>query len=226
EFARLDIGSTPPTAPTVSTYPKGAEVQKLAGGFEAAGGGIVDSKGTLYFVDRIFQHIHSWTAEKGLGIVSNHPLDAVNLAVDRSDNLLVLSNASFEASVYSLKPNGPDGEMTRLQNQPAGSHPDASIALPVNWWVNGEFRDQYDPARDEFNTLAELFAREVAAAPTREYVSPDGSLVLPAFRVFHQGPADNRGWRFSHTLDTYGLMVAKPGARVFISASSEARTYT
>jgi hypothetical protein len=226
EFARLDIGSTPPTVPAVATFPKGATVQKLAGGFEAAGGGIVDSKGTLYFVDRIFQHIHSWSAEKGLGIVSNHPLDAVNLAVDRSDNLLVLSNASFEASVYSLKPNGPDGEITRLQAQPAGSHPDAAIALPVNWWVNGEFRDQYDVSRDEFWTLAELFAKEVAAAPAREYVSPDGSLVLPAFRVFHQGPADNRGWRFSHTLDTYGLQVAKPGARVFISASSEARTYT
>jgi hypothetical protein len=93
-------------------------------------------------------------------------------------------------------------------------------------WVNGEFRDQYDVTRDEFWTLAELFAREVSAAPAREYASPDGSLVLPAFRVFHQGPADNRGWRFSHTLDTYGLLVAKPGTRVFVSNSSEGRTYT
>ena len=50
------------------------------------------------------------------------------------------------------------------------------IATPVNWWANGEFRDQYDPARDTFTTLAELFAREVAMGASREYASPDGSL--------------------------------------------------
>jgi hypothetical protein len=93
------------------------------------------------------------------------------------------------------------------------------------WWVNGEFKDQYDPARDQFTTLAELFARDVAESPSREYASPDGSLVLPAFRVFHQGPADNRGWRFSHSLDTYGFTIAKRGIRLYVSNASEARTY-
>jgi len=72
--------------------------------------------------------------------VSSHPLDAVNLAVDRSDNLLVLSSAGFDASVYSLKPDGPDGTLTRIEAEPAGTHPDAAIALPVDWWVNGEFK--------------------------------------------------------------------------------------
>jgi hypothetical protein len=157
--------------------------------------------------------------------VSSHPLDPINLAVDRSDHLLVLSSDGNEASVYSLDPKGLDGAVTRLQPQPAGSHPDAVVAMPVNWWANGEFRDQYDPARDEFTTLAELFAREVALGAPREYVSPDGSLVLPAFRVFHQGPPDYRGWRFSHSLDTYGFTIAKPGARLYVSNGSEARTY-
>jgi hypothetical protein len=115
--------------------------------------------------------------------------------------------------------------VTRLEPQPAGSHPNADIAMPVNWWANGEFRDQYDPARDEFTTLAELCAREVAPGAPREYVSPDESLVLPAFRVFHQGPPDYRGWRFSHSLDTYGFAIAKPGNRLYVSNGSEARTY-
>ncbi len=47
----------------------------------------------LYFVDRILPRIFSWTQAQGLKIVSSAPLDPVNLAVDRSDNLLVLSSA-------------------------------------------------------------------------------------------------------------------------------------
>jgi hypothetical protein len=220
EFARLDVsGTATPVAQEASA------VKKLAGGFEALGGGAVDSHGTLYFVDRIFQRIYSWSQAQGLKVVSSHPLDAVNLAVDHSDNLLVLSSAGFEASVYSLKPEGPDGPITRIEPEPAGTHPTSAIAMPAVWWVNGEFKDQYDPGHDHFTTLAELFARDVAEAPSREYASPDGSVVIPAYRVFHQGPADNRGWRFSHSLDTYGFTVAKPGARLYVSNASEAKTY-
>ena len=242
EFARLDVGAKTPTPPAASEVRAagtpvgiGIPVKTLAGGFEALGGGTIDSRGSLYFVDRSFQRIYRWRPDDGmpakgldggLSIVSSHPLDAVNLAVDRSDNLLVLSSAGFEGSVYSLKPNGLDGAITRIEPQPAGRHPEASIALPTVLWVNGEFRDQYDSARDQFATLAELFAREVAAAPSREYASPDGSLVLPAYRVFHQGPPDHRGFRFSHSLDTHGFTITKPGARVYVSAAGEARTYT
>jgi hypothetical protein len=226
EFARLDITATAPTPTPPATFPQGVPVKKLAGDFEAIGGGIVDSHGTLYFVDRIMQRIYGWTPEQGLKLVSSHPLDAVNLAVDRSDNLLVLSSAGIEGAVYSLKPDGSDGVLTKIEAQPAGGHPDASIAMPSNLWVNGEFKDQYDPATDQFATLAELFARDVATPQRREYASPDGSLVLPAFRVFHQGPPDQRGWRFSHTLDTYGFTIAKPGTRIFVSNGSEAKIYS
>jgi Pectate lyase superfamily protein len=225
EFARLDVSGIPkPVAP--EAFPRGAAVKKLADGFEALGGGVLDSHGTLYFVDRIFQRIYGWSAEQGLEVVSSHPLDPVNLAVDRSDHLLVLSSAGYQGTVYSLNPNGPDGAITRIEAEPAGTRPDAAIAMPAVWWVNGEFKDQYDPPHDHFTTLAELFARDVAEAPGREYVSPDGSLVLPAYRVFHQGPPDNRGWRFSHSLDTYGFIIAKPGTRLYVSNASEATTYS
>jgi hypothetical protein len=225
EFARLDVSTSPPTPVPAATFPQGAAVKKLAGGMGALGGGAVDSHGTLYFVDRIFRRIYGWSPDAGLRIVSSHPLDPVNLAVDKSDNLLVLSSDGNEGSVYSLDPKGLDGAVTRIEAKPAGSHPDAALVMPVNWWANGEFKDQYDPARDEFTTLAEIFAREVAIGAPREYASPDGSIVLPAFRVFHQGPPNYLGWRFSHSLDTYGFTVAKPGTRLYFSNASEAKIY-
>ncbi len=98
--------------------------------------------------------------------------------------------------------------------------------LPGNTWNNGEFKDQLDSKTYRYTTLSEMFARDMAAPKAREYVSPDGSLVLPAARVFGQGPPDGTGWRFSDNLDTYGFVTAKPGARVLVSNESEARTYS
>jgi len=224
EFARLDVPAAP--APAPHPLSQGIAVQELVGGFDALGGGAIDSHGTLYFIDRNFNRIYAWSRDQGLNIVSSHPLDPVNLAVDQSDNLLVLSSAGFQGAVYSLKPSGADGVVTKIEAEPAGAHPDAAIALPVNWWVNAEFKDQYDPARDQFATLTELFTGDVATAPAKQYASPDGSVVLPDYRVFHQGPADNRGWRFSHSLDTYGFLTARPGKRVYVSNAAEARTYS
>src|SRR6185369_9859692 len=71
-----------------------------------------------------------------------------------------------------------------------------------------------------------MFARDAGQPKANEYVSPDGSLVLPAFRVYQQGPADHLGWRFSDTLDTYGFLTAKPGERVFVSNATEGKTYS
>jgi hypothetical protein len=116
--------------------------------------------------------------------------------------------------------------MTMIAPTQARPHPGALTAIPVNYWNNGEFRDQYDPATDHFTTLAGMFARDVARSQPREYVSPDGSLVLPAYRVFQQGPPSHQGWRFSDSLDAYGLVTAKPGERVFISNESEDRTFS
>jgi hypothetical protein len=159
-----------------------------------------------------------------LDVVSDHPLDAVNLAVDHADNLLVLSSAGFQGNVFSLKPE--TGAITPILPTATDFHSKAALALPTNWWVNGEFKDQYDPTHDHFATLEELFARDAATAPRQSYVSPDGNLTLPAYPIVHQGPPDNRGWRFSHALDTYGFTVAEPGARVYVSNASAARTYS
>ncbi len=225
QFAAFDLTANPaPVAPSV--FPAGARVEKLADGFYSLGGGAVDAAGTLYFTDRRHQRIYSWSAERKLSIVRDNTLDPINLAVDASGNVLVLSSDGRDGTVYSLKPGDPDDEVTVVPPTPASAHPSAATVLPANWWNNGEFKDQLDLETYEFTTLAEMFARDMAAPKAREYVSPDGSLVLPAYRVIQQGPPDFRGLRFSDALDTYGFTTAKPGQRVFLANGSENKTYS
>jgi hypothetical protein len=139
---------------------------------------------------------------------------------------MVLSSAGPEGTVYSFRPGSSAEELTVLHPQDASPHPNASVLLPANWWNNGEFKDQLNLDTMQFTTLAEMFAADATTAKHREYVSADGSVVLPASRVFQQGPAtDTSGWRFSDDLDTYGFLTAKVGQRVYVSSESEDITY-
>jgi len=51
-------------------------------------------------------------------------------------------------------------------------------------------------------------------------------VVLPAYRVFHQGRPTTAVGGSHIRLDTYGFATAKPGTRLYVSNASEARTYT
>ncbi|CAM3237336.1 glycosyl hydrolase family 28-related protein [Asticcacaulis taihuensis] len=228
QFAVLDVTATPPL-PAAAPVPVGltnAKVEKLEDGFYSIAGGAVDDKGNLYFVDHHFHRIYRWSEGRGLEVVSDAALDPVNLAVDKSGHLMVLSSDGPDATVYSLDPWTATPELTRIAPTPVAAHPDAVTALPGNLWNNGEFRDQLDPKTYEFTTLAEMFARDAATPKPLEYVSPDGCLVLPAFRVYRQGPTNFQGWRWSDTLDTYGFVTGKPGERVAVSNGSEGRIYS
>jgi hypothetical protein len=223
EFAVLDFTGTQTSAPAA---PSPNKVDKLEDGFYSIAGAAVDSKGRLYFIDRHFKHVFSWMQGEGLKVVSDAPLDPVNLAVDGSDNLMVLSSSGKEATVYALKPGVPGAQVSVIRPTPVAQHAGARVALPVNFWENGEFQDQINPETYEFTTLAEMFARDVAKPKAREYVSPDGSLVLPAFRVTRQGPLDHLGYRWSDTLDTHGFVSAPVGQRVVFTNGSENRTFS
>ena len=227
EFARLDVPARP-VAPAVSRL--GTGVKKLEDGFFSISGGASDASGALYFIERRFQRIYRWTQAKGLEIVRDHALDPVNLAVDASGKLLVLSSYGPEGTVYQVDPRRYDPQVSVLSATPAssqaGAGDQARVLLPVNWWNNGEFRDQYDPVRDHFTTLGEMFARDVAAPKARQYASADGSVVLPAFRTFQQGTPDHIGWRWSDALNAHGFVSGKPGERVFVTNSSENMTYS
>jgi sugar lactone lactonase YvrE len=224
EFASLDIGAPNRTIPPVS--PSSTPVEKLEDGFWSISGAAVDAQGALYFIDRRFQRIHRWSEAKGLETVRDQPLDPVNLAIDGSGHLLVLSSLGPKAGVYSIDPNDPPDQMTLIQPTPVRAKGTAKTLLPVNWWNNGEFRDQLDPKTYEFTTLAQMFARAVGTPKAREYVSPDGSLSLPAFRVWQQGPIDHVGWRWSDSLNANGLIGGKQGDRLFVTNGSENITYS
>jgi sugar lactone lactonase YvrE len=229
EFAVLDIPGNPqlPVAPDASAViAPGAGVKKLEEGFFSIAGAAVDARGKLYFVDHHNQRIYSWSEKEGLAIERDNPLDPVNLAFDKSGNLLVLSSAGPESTVYTFRPGSSAEELSVLQPHPAQSHANASVILPVNWWNNGEFKDQLNLDTMRFTTLAEMFAADAATPKARAYVSADGSVFLPAGRVFQQGPVtDTSGWRFSDNLDTYGFVTTEPGRRVYVSSESEDITY-
>jgi len=222
EFAVLDYPANPVAAP----QDMGTKVEKLEDGFYSISGGAVDGHGKLYFVDKHQQRIYGWSRGEGLSIERDNPTDPVNLAFDKSGNLLVLSSLGAEGTLYTFKPGSPATQLTVIAPTPAAAHPGATALLPGNYWNNGEFKDQLDPRTYRYTTLSQMFARDMAAPKPKEYVSPDGSLFLPASRVFGQGPPDGTGWRFSDDLDAYGFVSAKPGSRVFVSNESEGRTYS
>ena len=222
EFAVLDIPAQParPAGPD-------SHVQKLAGGFFSISGAAVDPSGKLYFVDHHEQRIYGWSPAEGLTIERDNPLDPVNLGFDNAGDLMVLSSAGPEGTVYCFRPGSPETQLTIIEPQPTQPHPAAHALLPVNYWNNGEFKDQLNLNTLIYTTLAEMFQQDVSTPKSREYVSPDGSVFLPAGRVVQQGPAtDTSGWRFSDNLDTYGFINAEPGHRVYVSSESEDITYS
>jgi hypothetical protein len=229
EFAVLDIPAKPPkpaAGNTSAVLEPGAQVRKLEDGFYSISGAAVDASGKLYFVDHHEQRIYGWSAAEGLTIERDNPLDPVSLGFDKSGNLLVFSSAGPEGTVYSFRPGSPKAQIQVLAPQETKPHPDAMALLPVNYWNNGEFKDQLDVNAFTYTTLAEMFAEDVSTSKANEYVSPDGSIFVPAGRVFQQGPSDDTGWRFSDNLDTYGFISALPGHRVYVSSGSEDITYS
>ena len=229
EFAALDIPGEPyrpHQSVTPAVLQAGTTVRKLEEGFFSISGATVDAAGKLYFVDHHNQRIYGWSEKDGLTVERDNPLDPVNLAVDKSGNLVVLSSAGPESTVYTFRPGSSAEELTVLTPQPVQPQTRAAVLLPVNWWNNGEFKDQLNLDTMRYTTLAEMLAADATAPKKREYVSQDGSVVLPAGRVFQQGPAnDTSGWRFSDNLDTYGFQIAEPGQQVYISSESEDLTY-
>ncbi|HMI20511.1 MAG TPA: glycosyl hydrolase family 28-related protein [Sphingomonas sp.] len=221
EFAVLDVTDRMPVATPPAPLPGSGAIEKLADGFHSISGAAVAPDGTLYFVERRFQRIYRWTPEKRLEIVRDDTLDPVNLAIDKSGNVLAMSPQGDEITVYSFNPNDPAGAISLIPPTPAKAHDNVTVALPGNVWKNdAEFKDQLDHNTYRYSTLAEQFAQGMGTPKAREYVSPDGSLVLPAFRTFRQGD-----WRFSDTMDALGLVTAKQGERVFLTNESEGRTY-
>ncbi len=205
EFAVLDLPGEAEesllAAPSAMLAPD-AKVEKLADGFFSISGGAVDAKGTLYFVDTHWQRIYRWNAEtREAEVIASDPLQPENLAFDKTGDLLVVSR-SGAGKVYVLEPDGPVGQITMIEQQPASERSKAMEYLPAGVYA----LHQYSSPRGW------------------HYVAPDGSAFISAGDEFVQGHME-WGTKMADLLRTFGLERAIPGKPFFVTTENEERTY-
>ncbi len=203
EFAWLDISGQAPRPKADAPSPvvaRGAKVQKLAGGFFNISGGAVGPRGDFYFVDAHWQRIYDWNpSSRQLSTVSDYPLEPVNLAVDQAGNLMVISY-SGDGVVYALNSSG---AVTPLKPEAAANRPGKCFYLPVSdWHLN----------------------RDSLSHPVANFISPDGTTVLPAGGDFLNGTT-SWGVKSSPQIRSFGLDRAAAGKPFYVTSESELRTW-
>jgi len=210
EFAWLTVSGEAPQIHPASPAPvlaEGTQVQKLAGGFFNISGGAVDSSGDFYFVDARWQMIYRWSSSsRQLSIVRDNPLDPVQLAVDKSGNLLVISYAG-KGTVYAFKPDTNFDQLTLLQPQPSAPRPGMTPVLPADYW-----RNEND------------FPETIVKKKPYQFVSPDQSIFIPAGEDFVNGKL-YYGSKIHDVLRAFGLAPATIGRDFYITDESEEKTY-
>lgn len=192
EIARLNVSGNPPSPRSASG------VAKLAGGFTNADGLVTDAAGVAWFVDQHESRIFRWSADQGLLLATDAIPQPVALVPARNGDLLVIAR---HGSVYAFNPAAGDASITALAPQPAAPRPGATAWLPLNRW-----RDGHDWL--EANTRREPL----------HYVSPDGSVFIPAPEIFAKIPAS--GGRWLGTIDiarAYAFGPARAGEPFYVS---------
>jgi hypothetical protein len=203
EFAWLDISGQPPRPRRARRSPvvaRGAKIEKLAGGFYNISGGDIGSRSDFYFVDAHRQQIHRWnTSSRQLTTVSNVPPEPVNLAADQSGNLMVISYAG-NGAIYSL---GSDGVITPLKSEVVTNRGGKHLYLPVSDW---------------------RLNRDSLSHPAAQFVSPDGTVILPVGKDFLDG-VTSWGVKSSPPIRSFGLSKAVPGKPFYVTDESNLRTW-
>jgi len=205
EMAALTIPEHTPVASVVNT--KHVEAARLAGGFFNASSATVDSRGRVYFVDTVKQHIYRYLpAEKRLEVVRDNPIDPANIFFDKSDNLMVVSYAGT-GTVYSLKPDAPSTELQILKPEPATPRAGLTPVLAIDHW-------RFDNEQSV----------NIGGAKPWQYVSPDGTTFLPAGEDF-VGGALYYGIKMADVLRAFSLGKAVPGKTFYVSDEGQKKTY-
>jgi sugar lactone lactonase YvrE len=203
EFAWLDFSGNPPRRkPTTrsSVLARNSQVEKLAGGFFNISGGVAGPKGEFYFVDPHWNRIYRWDdAARQLSTVGDFPLQPVNLAIDRAGNLLVVSYGG-KGTVYSLELGG---GITVLKPDAVVARAEATFFLPVSDW--------------RLNRLS-------LGHPAAQFVSPDGTTVVPTGADFLEG-AMSWGVKSSPQIRSFGLAPAVPGQAFYVTDEAELTTW-
>jgi hypothetical protein len=211
EFAWLDISGSPPRPRVVEPSPvlaSGAKIEKVAGDFFNIAGGAIDALGDIYFVDARWQMIYRWSPQtRQLSIVRDNPIDPVQLAFDKSGNLLVVSYQG-NGTVYAFKPGTDFDQLTLLKPEPSAPRPGITPVLPVDYWRN----------ENDFPGMVEK-------KKPYQYVSPDRSTFIPAGEDFVTGEL-YYGSKIHDVLRAFGLAPMSTGQTVYVSDESEQKTYS
>ncbi len=209
ELASLTITAAQaaaPEPPPPPVFASGARLEKLASGFFNASGAVADPAGNIYFVDAHRQTIERWSPEENrLTTVRDAPLDPVNLAIDKSGNLLVVSYGGTGV-VYSFRPDAPLDQVMLLKPQAAAPRPGATFFTPADHWVGGEFD------------------RGVVPRNAWQYISTDGSAVIPATQGFVDG-ALYYGTKMAPVLRAFSLVPTDPNRPFYLTDEPDERTY-
>src|SRR5580698_6932164 len=218
EFAYLDINDDKPIkaarAEDANLIEKGAQVQRLATGFFNISGAAIDAAGQLYFVDAQLQRIYRWSTDSQYAaVVSDAPLDPVNLVFDKAGDLIVVSSGGKDLTAYSLNPNSadPEAKLTLLPLEPAAARPGLTPALPVDYWFNGDFAETLSATQPyTYTSLQQMFEKGLGTRTTYQFVSPDGSLFIPTNAPIVQGEP-YFGTKWAPILEAYGLVKGTDG---------------
>jgi sugar lactone lactonase YvrE len=211
EFASLDITGNPPEQrrpalpPVIQT---GSKLEKLAGGFFNISGAAVDSSGRLYFVDAHWQRIYRWSpGTQRLAIERDSPLEPVNLAFDKSGDLMVISYAG-KGTVYWFRPGSPEDEVKFIKPEPSLLRSGWAADLPVNYW--------------------RVFTGPTRVLPTQkpyQYVSPDHTTFIPAGEDFVTGQL-RWGTKLADVISSFGLAETAPGQIFYVTDEANQKTYS
>ena len=211
EFASLDITGNPPEQSRPSLPPTlepGAKVKRLATGFFNISGAAVDAAGQLYFVDAHWQRIYRWSPKtQEAVIVWDSPLEPINLAFDKSGDLMVTSYAG-KGTVYWFRPGTPEYDVKFLKPEPSSPRPGMKAALPGDYWMF--LADNTGP---------------ITGKNPYQYVSPDHTTFIPAGEDFVSG-AMAWGTKRGDVITAYGLEKTVPGQLVYVTDSYQEKTYS
>jgi len=159
----------------------------------------VDTRGNFYFVDAHEQRIYHWDSTKRQLSTNDFPFQPANATVDQAGNLMVISYMG-NGAVYSLDSSN---KITLLKFQPISNSTGKNLYLPVSdWHLN----------------------RNSLSHPTAQFVSPDGTTVLPAGEDFLNGET-SWGVKSSPPIRAFGLGKATPGKLFYVTDESNLRTW-
>jgi len=107
---------------------------------------------------------------------------------------------AYDDSVYAM---GPDGSISTLKPQPLAKPEGKNIFLPVSDWT---------------------LNRDALSHPTAQYISPDGTVILPVGDSFLNGET-SWGVQSSPQIRAFGLGRAVPGRPFYVTDESNLRTW-